>query len=818
MMDITKYEVSADKLRWQCDPAVFDFECTKELAPLREFIGQDRAIRAIEFGLSMDRDGYNIYVAGLTGTGKTSAVKTYIKKLIEEKQAREEVHRPDDWCYLYNFADADRPQIINLPQGKGKTFKDQIDNLLQRLKQELTKAFSSEEYKTQRKTTVGESQAEQQKIFEEVGKEAQKQGFVFQMTSLGPALIPLIEGKPISQEDYMALEESVRARLEARRSELRQKLEASFEKAQNLERQTAEKLQQADKAVASFTVSRLFDSLMQEYSDWEKISQYLTDLKSYTVDNLDAFKEKEEQAQPLLGVRASHIILGRDPFLPFQVSVFVDNSASEGPPVIIEPNPNYANLFGKIERRFLFGGYLSDHTMLKAGTLQTANGGYLLLSATDVLTNPAVWPALKRAIKTKEVRIEDPFEQFGLIAPQGLKPQPMPIDVKIILIGDAMLYQLLSMYDEDFWEIFKVKADFNFEVTRTKENMMAFAAFIAGYCEESEMCHFDRTGVAMMMEYASRMVADQEKLSSRFAQIRELIEEAAYWAGKDSASLVSGQHVQKAVEEKLFRHNLPDERIRELIDNGTIMIDVEGVVTGQVNGLSIYSLGDITFGKPSRITCKTFLGRGGVINIERESQLSGRIHDKGVLILSGYMGWKYAQDHPLSLSASLCFEQSYEGVEGDSASSAELYALLSSLSGVPIVQNIAVTGSVNQKGEIQPIGGVNQKIEGFFQVCKAKGLNGNQGVMIPRRNLRNLMLREEVLEAVKQGKFHIYAVATIDEGIEVLTGVEAGEQGKDGTYPESSINYKVDRQLKEMATKLKQFYGPRAGEGEDKHD
>ncbi len=817
-MDITKYEVPADKLRWRCDPAVFDFQCTKDLAPLREFIGQNRAIRAIEFGLSMDRDGYNIYVAGLTGTGKTSAVKTYIKKLIEEKQAREEVHSPDDWCYLYNFADADRPQIINLPQGKGKTFKEQINNLLQRLKEELAKAFSSEEYKAQRKTTVGESQAEQQKIFEEVRKEAQTQGFLFQMTTLGPALIPLMEGKPISQEDYMALQEPLRKELEAKRSQLSQKLEASFEKAQALERQAVEKLQQADKAVASFTVSRLFDSLIKEYGVWERISRYLTDLKSYAVDNLDIFKEQEKQAQPILGVPASHIVYGRDPFLPFQVSVFVDNSAAEGPPVIIEPNPNYANLFGKIERRFLLGGYLSDHTMLKAGALQIANGGYLLLSAMDVLTNPAVWPALKRAIKTKEVRIEDPFEQFGLIAPQGLKPQPMPIDVKIILIGDAMLYQILSMYDEEFWEIFKVKADFNFEVTRTKENMMAFAAFIAGHCEESGMCHFDRTGVAMMMEYSARMVADQEKLSSRFAQIRELIEEAAYWAGKDGASLVSGQHVGKAVEEKLFRHNLPDERIRELIDNGTIMIDVDGVVTGQVNGLSIYSLGDITFGKPSRITCKTFLGRGGVINIERESQLSGRIHDKGVLILSGYMGWKFAQDSPLSLSASLCFEQSYEGVEGDSASSTELYGLLSSLSGVPIMQNIAVTGSVNQKGEVQPIGGVNQKIEGFFQICRAKGLNGNQGVMIPRRNLRNLMLREEVLEAVRQGKFHIYAVGTIDEGIEVLTGVEAGEKGKDGTYPESSVNYKVDKQLKEMATKLKQFYGPRHGEGKDTHD
>jgi len=632
------------------------------------------------------------------------------------------------------------------------------------------------------------------------------------MTPVGPALIPLVEGKPVSQGEFMALEESVRKDLEARRAELLKKLKASLESVQELERQTTEKLQNSDKDVADFTVSRLFDALMQEYQESIQITQYLTDLRSYTLDNLDSFKEGQERAQTAVGAAVGFIMPGRDVFLPFEVNVFVDNSGTEGLPVIIESHPNYANLFGKIERRFLLGGYLSDHSMLKSGALHVANGGYLLLSARDVLTNPGVWPTLKRAIKTKELRIEDPFEQFGLIAPQGLRPQPMPIDVKIVLIGDGILYQLLSMYDEDFWEIFKVKADFNFEVDRTTENMRALAAFIASCCEEPGRNHFDRTGVAKMAEYASRMVDDQERLSSRFAQIKELVEEAQYWSQKDSASLVSGQHVEKAVEEKLFRHNLPDERIRDMIERGTIMIDVDGAVVGQVNGLSVYSLGDITFGKPSRITCKTFLGRGGVVNIERESQLSGRIHDKGVLILSGYMGWKYAQDHPLSLSASLCFEQSYEGVEGDSASSTELYALLSSLSGVSIKQNIAVTGSVNQRGEIQPIGGVNQKIEGFFRVCEAKGLNGEQGVMIPHQNLRNLMLRQEVVDSVRQGKFHIYAVSTIDEGVEVLTGVEAGEKREDGSYPEGSINCEVDKRLKEMAAKLRHFYGPPAEE------
>ncbi len=800
-MNITKYEVPVEKLRWRCDPAIFDFECTEDLAPLREFIGQDRAIRAIEFGLSMNRDGYNIYVSGLTGTGKSSIVKTYIQKLVEEKLD----HRLEDWCYLYNFGDPDRPQTINLPPGKGRSFKDRIVNLLQKLKEELTKAFSSEEYLNQKKKVVEESQTKQQQLIEAMAEEAQHQSFQLQMTTVGPALIPLIEGKPIAQADYLSLAKSTRKTLETKRSGLLKKLQATFENLRGLESQTVEKLRSADQAMADFTTSRLFKDLLSEYKESEAIIKYLHDLKSFTLNNLDVFKKKEEPPSLDLGIPTSQILGGRDPFLPFQVNVYVDNSATTGPPVITEPNPNYANLFGKIERRFLFGGYLSDHMMLKPGALQMANGGYLLLSATEVLTNPGVWPALKRAIKTKEVRIEDPFEQFGLIAPQGLRPQPMPIDVKVVLIGDINLYQLLSMYDEDFWEIFKVKADFSFEVDRTTDNLKSFAAFIAGCCEDCKIHPFDRTGVAMVAEYASRIVADQEKLSSRFAQIKQLVEEAEHWARIDGASLVSSQHVEKAIEERFFRHNLPDERIREMIERGTIMIAVDGEAVGQVNGLSVYSLGDISFGKPSRITCQTFLGRGGVINIEREAQLSGRIHDKGVLILSGYMGWQYAQDTPLSLSASLCFEQSYEGIDGDSASSTELYALLSSLSEVPLKQYIAITGSVNQRGEIQPIGGVNQKIEGFFQVCQAKGLNGKQGVMIPHQNRRNLMLKPEVVDAVREGKFHIYSVSTIDEGIEVLTGMKAGGKKKDGTYTKGSINDRVSKKLKKMATKLKRF-------------
>jgi len=805
-MKTKKYEVPVDKLRWECDPKMFDFKCTKDLAPLQEFVGQERATRAVEFGINMANAGYNIYVAGLTGTGKTSMVKTYIERVIKDQEARGETSQLDDWCYLYNFKEPDSPQIVSLPQGKGKAFRADMASLLNKIREGLGEAFSSEEYKGQRQKLGEKVQAEQQKLFEEISGEARRQGFIFQMTPSGPALIPMKEDRPMQEQEYLALDEGTRKQLGSRQAKLLKKLKANLETAGSVQTKAVERLKKLDKEIGEYTVSDSFGSLFKQYSNWPKIAQYLADLKSYILDNLELFKGTEEPVNPMFGAPLSQAVGGRDPFLPFQVNVFVDNSEAKGPPVIVENNPNFGNMFGQIERRFLLGGYLSDHTMLKAGALSKANGGYVLISINDVLMNPGVWPALKRAIRNKEVRIEDPFEQYGFIAPQGLRPEPMPIKMKVILTGDPMLYQLLSIYDEDFWEIFKVKADFDSEIENTKDNMMAYAAFLSGCCDECEAKHFDPSGVAKIIEYSARMVADQERLSSRFAQIKDWIQEANYWALKDNARFISARHVQKAMDERLFRHNLIDERIRDLINRGTIMIDTEGEVVGQVNGLSVYSLGDISFGKPSRITAKTFLGRGGVINIERESQLSGPIHNKGVMILSGYLGWKYAQDKPLSLSASLCFEQSYEGVEGDSASSAELYAILSSLSELPIRQNIAVTGSVNQKGEIQPIGGVNQKIEGFFKICRAKGLSGDQGVLIPRQNLRNLMLREEVVEAVRQGQFHIYSARTIDQGIEILTGASAGERQKDGTYPESTVSYFTDKRLKEMAERLKNFY------------
>lgn len=813
-MGSRQYEVPVEKLRWECDPNQFGFECTDEITPLEEFIGQDRAIKAIEFGLAVDKPGYNIFVTGLTGTGRTSAIKAHLQKVVAAREAEGVRYHPEDWCYLYSLRYPDRPQVIRLPKGKGRSLREQVEGLLQTLKGEIAKAFSGEEYDKQRKAIMEESQGRQQQLFRRFQEEAAEKGFAVQFSPMGVVLVPLLQGRPATQAEYMALDESTKETFQERRGKLTRRVEETMEEAHVLERETAERMGALDRKIGQFAVARPFDELLRQYKSYPEVARYLEELRAYTLDNIDQFKEQEGQPPASFGLPGTRLPRERDPFLAFKVNVFVDNSETEGPAIVLEPNPTYSKMFGMIERRPIMGAYFTDHTMLKPGAVSLANGGYLVLNARDVLINPGVWEGLKRVIKNKSLQLEDPFEQFGLVAPHGLRPQPIPTDVKVVVTGDRALYQLLSIYDEDFWEIFKVKADFDSQIERNHENTEAYAAFICACCKNERLLPFHRTGVAKVVEYGSRLVADQGRISSRFGQIKDLLIEADYWARKSSSPLVRAEHVKKALEEKVFRSNLVEQRLRELIQEGTIIVDTEGAVAGQVNGLAVLDLGDLSFGKPSRITARVFMGRRGVINIERESQLSGRIHDKGVLILSGYLGWKYAQDKPLSLSASVCFEQSYEGVEGDSASSTELYAILSSLSGLPINQSIAVTGSVNQKGEVQPIGGVNEKVEGFFDLCKAKGLTGQQGVIIPHQNVKNLMLREEVVGAVKGGQFHIYAVKTIDEGIEILTGHGAGERREDGSYPKGSVNYLVDQRLRELAEGLKGFYGEsRAGEG-----
>ena len=609
---------------------------------------------------------------------------------------------------------------------------------------------------------------------QELEKDAKSENFGIQFGPTGINVFPITsEGKPYESEAFAALPEDEQDLVQQKRNRLLETVRDTMDKLRSIEKETQDRVKNLDRKIAEVRLTDLFHELAESFADFSDVKEHLDSLKAYSLDNLNLFREEHEETVPGPPQVApqSGRIYQTNPFLPFEINVLVDNSGTDAAPIIIESNPAWGNLFGRIERRAFMGTYLSDHTMLKSGSIHQANGGYLVLNARDLLMNPGVWEGLKRIIRNKETRLEDPSEQFGLVAPQGLRPQPVPWDAKVIVTGDEALYRMLSTYDrEDFWEMFKVKAEFDSQIDLTPENVAAYCAFICTICNAEGLLHADRSGVARVVEYSARLVSDQTKLSSRFGQLQDVLIEADYWARKDGAPLITSEHVKNALETKIHRLNLMEEKIRQLIAEGTLMVDVTGEVVGQMNGLVAYDLGDFSFGRPSRITAKTFAGRRGVINIEREAQLSGRIHDKGVLILSGYLSSTFAQDKPLSLSASLSFEQSYEGVDGDSASSTELYAILSSLSGLPIKQSIAVTGSVNQMGEIQPIGGVNQKVEGFFDVCRVMGLTGEEGVIVPHQNVKNLMLRDDVVRAIKDGTFHVYAVKTIDEGIEILTG------------------------------------------------
>ena len=806
------FKVPAERLTWRCDPSLLSFACTADMTPLEDFVGQERAMRAIEFGLGVNKPGFNIFVTGLTGTGKTSIIKAFLKKVTTDKSPpKDDSPFPEDWCYVYNFGDPDRPQALNIRRGWGKILKRDMEVLVQALQREAKRTFESEDFARHRQVTTEKMQRQQQEIMETLVEEARKGGFALRFSPSGMALIPLKNGKPMQEEEYLSLASDEKKALDEKRSEIEKSVEEALREAKKLEREIVAKLESLEQEAGEYLVRLPLSELKEKYRDYSKVISYLDAVRGHILKNLHRFKggdgAQAMSALPLLQPSEPPT----DPFLPYRVNVFVDNSDTQGPPIVIETNPTYHNLFGVVEKRPIMGGFVTDFTMIKAGSMNRANGGYLVLYDRDVLANPGVWEALKRVIKNRELCIEEPAAFFGWIPPQGIRPDPIPADAKVIIIGDPMLYHYLSTTDPDFRETFKVKADFDFEIDRNKDNIVAYACFISAYCQREGMRHFDPSGVARIIEYGARLVEDQNKLSTRFSDIVDVLIESSYWAEKAGSDLVMGEHVEKALEEKAFRLNLTEKRIQEFIAQGTLLVDVAGSVVGQVNGLAIYQLGDFSFGKPSRITAKTFLGRSGIINIEREAKLSGKTHDKGVLILSGYLGAKYAQDRPLSLSASLCFEQSYEGIDGDSASSTELYAILSSLSGISIQQGIAVTGSVNQNGDIQAIGGINRKIEGFFDVCRLKGLTGDQGVLVPRSNVRNLMLRRDVVEAVEQGKFHIYAVSTIDDGIEVLTGVPAGQRDGEGRYPASSVNGLVEKRLQEYSERLKQA-APKGGE------
>jgi lon-related putative ATP-dependent protease len=787
-------QLKADELRQKCDAAIFPFKTTEDYEFEHEPLHQERGVNAIEFGLNVKSDGFNIFVCGATGTGRN----TQVNKLVNEIAARQDT--PDDWIYVYNFVMPDEPIAIRLPAGRGIMFKKDMEELLGELKIEIPKAFESEDYETRRHELLKEYKTMRDSTLEDVENEAFEQGFMLKQSATGVILVPRSGNQPMTAEEYNSLSDHEKEDIEGKKHELHIRIEKVLSEVRAMEKAAKMKIKELEKEVVLFSVKHIIDELRFKYREFEDIVQHLNMVQEDIVDNLDLFKEEEEESQAVIfGVRGA---TKKAPTTKYQVNLLVDHRHSKGAPVIREPNPTYYNLVGRIEYVSHFGSMSTDFTMVSAGALHKANGGYLILQAMDVLSSFMAWDVLKRVIRNQEIKVEDINEQFRIITTTSLKPKPIPSDIKIIMVGPPWLYQLLYKFDEDFRKMFKIKADFDIEMNRDEDMIKKYASFVKVRCEEEGLRHFDRKAVAKIVEYGSRLTQDQEKLSARFMYIADILREANYWAAQDNKEYVDEPHVIKAIHEKIYRSNMIEEKIVELIDKNILLIDSEGTEVGQVNGLAVIDIGEYMFGKPSRITARTFMGKKGVVDIERQVKMGGNIHSKGVMILNGYFGEKFAQDSPLSLSASICFEQSYSGVDGDSASSTEAYCLLSSLSGVPIKQSIAVTGSMNQHGMVQPIGGVNEKIEGFYHVCKIKGLTGEQGVMIPEANVKHLMLKEEVIEAVKKGRFNIWAVSTVDEGIEILTGKKAGEKDKKGAYPKGTINYLVDEKLKEYSDKF----------------
>jgi len=791
------HRLSPAQLRWACDPKTLAFETTAELKADEVIVGQDRAVGALELGLTIQQPGYNVYISGPVGTGRT----TYARKKVQAVAAAKPA--PPDWCYVYNFQQPDQPAALSPASGTGAKFRKGVDELIEELKDAIRKVFASETFETRRRELVQSFEQRVSDVWRDLETKARQLGFAIQRLPTGIGTVPVgPSGEPITPEVFNLLPEEQRNEITRRGRALQEEVGEALRKVRVIEREARDALRNLEQQVVNSTATHPVARLKDRYADSPKIVAYLDQVLAEVVEHLDDFKEQEEPPAPF---PLAAFMRRQDAFSRYRVNLVVDNSHLRGAPVIEETNPTYYNLLGKVEYRGEFGALVTDFTMIKCGVLQQANGGFLTLQVRDVLTNPLAWEALKRALKSGEARIENMGEHLGLMPTATIRPEPIPLDVKVLLIGTPMIFQLLYVLDEDFRKLFKIKAEFDIEVERTDEATRAYATAVGAICNRQGLRPFDRTAVARVLEHSARLAEHQHRLSTRFNEVVEIVYEASTWAQRAGHDPVTAADVDKAVDEKVYRSNRIEERLRQLIAEGQLLVDVDGAKPGQVNGLSVLQLGDYSFGHPSRITARTFVGSRGVVNIEREIELSGRIHSKGVAILAAYLGGKYAQERPLSLNASLTFEQTYSEVDGDSASSTELYALLSDLAGVPIDQGIAVTGSVNQKGEIQPIGGVNEKVEGYFAVCKALGLTGRQGVMIPVQNAPNLMLKPDVVDAVREGKFHIWTVRTIDAGLEVLTGLPSGESGSDGRYPEGTVNALVTKRLQELAERLRRF-------------
>lgn len=804
-------ELSAENAYKVCLPDDIGCDTSQELSALETIVGQDRAIRAMQFGLGIKERGFNIFVSGMPGTGRTTAVRRYLEEVAAAKPV------PSDWCYVNNFQDAYHPNAISLPAGRAIELQKGMENLTKLVFQEVRNVFESEEYAKQKEETLNTFQQRKQDILEKVNQEAIGEGFVLQATPMGVITVPTHNGKPMSEEDFLKLSQKDKDALVQKQQRVQNALEASIRQTKSLDKDARDAVDKLDREVALYALRNWNEDMKEKFQDLSEVLVYIDAVQTDLLDQVELFKADGQEETPALPFAAPPKGL---PLKKYAVNILVDNSKLKGAPVIVETNPTHDNLFGRIEQEARYGALVTDFTLVRGGSLHRANGGYLVLPVEDVIRSPFAWEDLIHALSNAKIDIEDASEKYGF-STKSLKPEPIPLDIKVILIGRPDIFQLLLTYEAHFHELFKVKAEFDTSMTRSPEHTREYAAFSTTLCNTEKLKHLDGSAMARLVEHGSRLAEDQEKLSTRFGEISDVIREASYYAGLDAVDLVTSQHIRKAIEERYYRSNMIQERLQEMIERGVIKIDITGKQVGQINGLSVLGLGDISFGQPNRITVSLSLGREGVVNIEREAKLSGPIHTKGVLILSGFLASRYAQDKPMSLSARLVFEQSYGGVEGDSASSTELYAILSALSGLPVNQAIAVTGSVNQNGEVQAIGGVNEKIEGYFEVCTALGLTGDQGVVIPETNVANLMLKETVVEAIRQGKFHIWPVRTIDEGIEVLTGVKAGAPQADGHFEAESVNARVDQRLSEMAETLQRFgkeEGHKAAETDNTND
>jgi lon-related putative ATP-dependent protease len=790
-------ELSSDSLKFRLSEKKLKYKTTEKLTPLKEIIGQDRAVKALKFGLNIENDGFNIFVSGYSGTGRMTGVKNFVGELAKSKPI------PFDWCYVNNFKNSYEPKAIKLPSGQGKIFRENINSFINSIRSLLPKAFSSKDYTEKKEAVTTNIEEEKNKLLSELNKKANQGGFILKSTQIGLFILPTIDGKPINEKQFMGLSQDKKNEIQKRKTKINKDLTQTMNKIRDLDRKNSEDIKKLNHDVALYTIGKSVNDIKEKYKNIPEIIEYIKDVKDDILKNISDFisdKPKEESA-PVLFPWMKEV-----PFKKYEVNIIVDNSNLKGAPVIIEQNPTYQNLFGRIEKEAQFGVLSTDFTMIRSGSLHKANNGFIVIPVEELFRNIFSWDSLKMSLRDKKIVIEEAGERLGFISTKGLKPEPIPLNVKVILIGLPYQYSILYNMDNDFKKLFKIKADYDLSMDKTDTNIKKYTSFICTLCMKESLNHLKASAVSRVIEYGLRLAEDKNKITTRFALIADIIREANFYSKLEKQKYIDDNHIKKAIDEKYYRSNLIQEKIKDMISDGTILIDTEGSTIGQVNGLSVLNLGDITFGRPSRVTASVGLGKTGIIDIERETKLGGPIHSKGVMILSGYLTEKYATDGPLNLSARIVFEQSYGGVEGDSASSAELYAMISALSEIPLNQKIAVTGSVNQKGEIQAIGGVNEKIEGFYEVCKEKGLDRGQGVIIPRSNVKNLMLKDEVIKAVKDKKFHIYAIKNVDEGIEILTGVKAGKKSASGKFSKHTINYRVSQRIKEFASKLNKLY------------